>query len=85
MQQSHKEEEILRQSYKDLFILAELPIGSDKIFNIDLNGALKMHIIIVHNLLMQTWNRLIIFSFLHGYLLIDATSERWCLHHMTPL
>ncbi len=39
-----KKQEILKQSCKDLYILVELPIvlliiGSDSIFNIDINGA----------------------------------------------
>ena len=56
-QTDKKKQAILKQSCKDLFIWTELPIvwliiGSDNIFNIEVNGALAMHVI-VHNLLTQ--------------------------------
>ncbi len=54
--QTDKKQEIQKQSCKDLFIWTELSIkfdrirsDSDNIFNIEVNGALAIHII-VHNL-----------------------------------
>ncbi len=60
--QTDKKQEILKQSFKDLFIWTELPIiwliiRSDSNFNIEVNGALEIHVI-VHNLLTQNLNRL---------------------------
>ncbi len=60
--QTDKKQEILKQSCKDLFIWTELSIfwliiGSDNIFNIDINGALAIHII-VQNSLTQDRKRL---------------------------
>ncbi len=59
--QIDKKQEILKQSCKDLFIWTELPIvwliiGSDNIFNIDVNGALAIHIL-MQNSLMQNWKK----------------------------
>ena len=58
--QSDKKQEILKWSCKDLFIMAKLPIkwliiGSDNIFNIQVNGSFAIHII-VHNSLTQNQN-----------------------------
>ena len=51
--------------------IVSLIIRSNNIFNIKVNGALVIHII-MHNSLTQNWNRLQIFTkFLCGYLLID--------------
>ncbi len=47
-----KKQEILMQSYKDLLF-----IGSYDIFNIEVYGALSIHVI-VHNSLTQNQNRL---------------------------
>ena len=49
--QTDEKQEIPKQSCKDLFIWTELPIvwliiGSDNIFNIDVNRALAMHVIV---------------------------------------
>ncbi len=60
--QTDKKQEILKQSCKDLFIWTELPIvwiiiGSDNIFNIEVNGVLAMHVI-VHNSLTENRNKL---------------------------
>ncbi len=57
-----KNQEILKQSCKDLLIWTKLPIvwlivGSDNIFNIEVNRALDIHVI-VHNSLTQNQNRL---------------------------
>ena len=56
----------MRQSCKDLFILAELPIAwlirSDNIFNIEVNGAFVINMI-VHNSLKQIQNRLKFWSY----------------------
>ena len=46
--QTDKKQKILKQSCKDLFIWTELPIvwliiGSDNIFNIEVNEALAIH------------------------------------------
>ncbi len=48
--QTDEKQEILNESCKGLFIWIELPIvwlviGSDNIFNIEVNGALAMHVI----------------------------------------
>ncbi len=49
--QTGKSQKILKQSCKHLFILTELPIiwliiGSNNIFNIEVNGALGIHVIV---------------------------------------
>ncbi len=74
--QTDKKQEILKQSCKDLFICIELPIvwiiGSNNIFNIEVNGALLIHVI-VHNSLMQKRNGLKFWihdSYVDIYLLI---------------
>ncbi len=48
--QTDKKQEILKQSGKDLFIWTELPVVSfiiafDNMFNIEVNGALGVHVI----------------------------------------
>ena len=71
--QTYQKQETLKQNCENLFIWTELPIlfvcliiGSDNIFNIEVN-------VIVHNSLMQNWNNLkfwISDSFLNIYLLM---------------
>ncbi len=69
---------ILKQSCKDLLVWTELPIvwsivGSDNIFNIEVNGALAIHVhVIVHN-----QNKILDLRILRGYQVIDDI-ERWC-------
>ena len=66
------------QSYKDLFILTELPIiwiiiWSDNIFSIEINGAFAIYII-VYNLQLQNQKRLkfsIYASYVDIYLLMS--------------
>ncbi len=58
--QKYKKQENLKQSCKDLFILAaititKLIIRSDNIFNVEVNGAFAM---IMHNMLTQNHSRL---------------------------
>ena len=63
--QSDTKQEILNQSCKELFILAELTIvsvGSDNIFNIEVNGGFAINMI-VHNSLTQNKNRLTIWIY----------------------
>ncbi len=57
-----RKQEILNQSCKALFILTELVIiwlivGSDNFFNMEVNGALAIHVI-AHNSLTQSRKRL---------------------------
>ncbi len=60
--QTDKKQEILKQSCEDLFIWTKLPIvwliiGSDNIFNIEVNGTLAIHFF-VHYSLTQNQNKL---------------------------
>ncbi len=82
MWQSDKKQQIPKQSYKDLIMLAELPtvwliIRSYNIFTIEVNGAFAINMVVHNSLIMQDWNKLKILdlNFLHEYLLIDATEN----------
>ncbi len=60
--QTDKKQEILKHNCKGFFIWTKLAIvwviiGSDNIFNTEVNGVLAIHFI-VHNSLMQNQNKL---------------------------
>ena len=61
--QTDKNQEILKHCCKNLIIWTNLPIawliiGSDNIFNMEVNNGALAILMIVHNSLSQNWNRL---------------------------